>query len=390
MLINGWTSGGLRHDKDSRVAHQGRRALLVLGMHRSGTSALTGVLGKLGVDLGPDLIAGRSDNPFGFFEHREIVEINDAALSAVASSWDDPFFLPKLPRRVELELVDSLDNLLVRDFSNASTFAIKDPRVCRFPELYLAAIKRLGVIAIPIVAVRSPLEVAQSLSKRNHLDVEHVSWLWLRHTINAVTAAEMKVDNLLFYDRLIGAPETELLRLARLAGLGSDAIARHAASVRNFVSPDLRHHSEPTGQQAPPIIHNAQGAAERLFHGLRNANSDSDVAKATEMASSWLRTHTDLLVRARHDRRMILHQAETAKAVFAPKFEAYPFQYLLLRVRIKAGNVIAGKTSSSNFMKFHLRWLNREIVRATALMRDPNRVTRAVSRIQTMMFAFPR
>ena len=63
--------------------------IVVLGMHRSGTSALTGMLHSLGIHLGPeeDLKSPQKDNPQGFWENNTLVEFNDRLLNRANSSW---------------------------------------------------------------------------------------------------------------------------------------------------------------------------------------------------------------------------------------------------------------------------------------------------------------
>ena len=56
-------------------------AVLVLGMHRSGTSAVTRVLNLLGAELGDDLMPAGSDNPGGFWEYRGVVELHERLLA---------------------------------------------------------------------------------------------------------------------------------------------------------------------------------------------------------------------------------------------------------------------------------------------------------------------
>ena len=66
------------------------RALVVVGMHRSGTSAVTRLLNLLGTDLPRDLMPPlEGDNALGFWEGREISEAHDALLEAAGSSWHD-------------------------------------------------------------------------------------------------------------------------------------------------------------------------------------------------------------------------------------------------------------------------------------------------------------
>ena len=70
------------------------RALLVLGMHRSGTSVAAGALRLAGVDLGTDLMAPAPDNPKGFWEHSGVVAIHEQLLAALGRAWNDPRPLP--------------------------------------------------------------------------------------------------------------------------------------------------------------------------------------------------------------------------------------------------------------------------------------------------------
>ena len=65
-----------------------RKAVLVLGMHRSGTSALTRILNLLGVDLGSKLMPASPENEAGYWEHAEIVRIHDELLGELGTSWD--------------------------------------------------------------------------------------------------------------------------------------------------------------------------------------------------------------------------------------------------------------------------------------------------------------
>ena len=71
-----------------------RHIVLIAGMHRSGTSALTRLINLFGAGLASDLLPAKSDNVKGFWESRRIVDIHDAFLHAVGSAWDDVAPLP--------------------------------------------------------------------------------------------------------------------------------------------------------------------------------------------------------------------------------------------------------------------------------------------------------
>ena len=63
-------------------------------MHRSGTSALSGILQLLGFDLGRDLMGPNEFNPSGYWENQQVVRLNERVLSHLGTSWSDVFMLP--------------------------------------------------------------------------------------------------------------------------------------------------------------------------------------------------------------------------------------------------------------------------------------------------------
>lgn len=71
-----------------------RRAIIVLGMHRGGTSALTGALGMLGMRLPDSLMPPTTDNPKGYFESVQIYAIHERLLAAAGTSWSGIEGLP--------------------------------------------------------------------------------------------------------------------------------------------------------------------------------------------------------------------------------------------------------------------------------------------------------
>ena len=65
-----------------------KTAVFVLGMDRSGTSALTGILNILGIPIGDNPLPPAADNPKGFFEQKDILQINEEIFSSMGkSSW---------------------------------------------------------------------------------------------------------------------------------------------------------------------------------------------------------------------------------------------------------------------------------------------------------------
>src|SRR5262245_56400184 len=163
-----------------------RRAVFVVGMQRSGTSALTGVLQLLGVELGGKLMPARAGvNDKGFFEHEEIFRVHDALLEAFGSSWDDFAPLPdgwwKDERAREFRL--QLEEIVARDFSGAAIWGLKDPRLCKTLPLWRELLAARGVELCPVLIGRAPAEVVESLRKIRGFDPAKSRALWLRHVL---------------------------------------------------------------------------------------------------------------------------------------------------------------------------------------------------------------
>src|SRR5687768_12825922 len=101
-----------------------RTAILVLGMHRSGTSALTGTLACLGVALSRQLIGAGTSNPKGYWEAVEIKGVMESLLAAAGSSWNDwrPLDLSKAPAGAVAQARAVLLAHLEREFADCSIF----------------------------------------------------------------------------------------------------------------------------------------------------------------------------------------------------------------------------------------------------------------------------
>ena len=121
--------------------------LVILGMHRSGTSMLSRVCNLLGAELGPDIMPPGPDNPSGFWEHRGIVELNDRLLADLGLAWDDPLPLPEgwQSRPETRHTQERLREVLRHDFGNAPLPAVKDPRICRLVPLWQEKSRLKGV-----------------------------------------------------------------------------------------------------------------------------------------------------------------------------------------------------------------------------------------------------
>lgn len=221
-----------------------RQALLVLGMHRSGTSVLTRTINLHGVPLGSELPDAAFDNPAGFWENQHVVRFHERLLQELDSSWDDPRELREgwFEEPGIAPFLDELVTLIASEFGDAAIWAVKDPRSCRLLPLWLAALGRLNVEAKLIFAIRSPDEVVGSLMQRNRLPAGSASLMWLRHLLEPMQASHGVRRCVVDYTEILQDWRGCMARIARDLDItwpvsSSDCAREVDAHVRD----DLRH-----------------------------------------------------------------------------------------------------------------------------------------------------
>src|SRR5258706_1307568 len=153
---------------DERRPMSEQTAYLVLGMHRSGTSAVTQLLALAGANLPHNVMSGDEHNAKGYFEPWQIAMFNDERLRAAGAAWDDVFAFPfrPLPTRIERGWITRAEALFGEEFGDASFPLLKDPRITVLMPLWRTGLGDLDVAARCVVPVRHPLAAPGSLSRR--------------------------------------------------------------------------------------------------------------------------------------------------------------------------------------------------------------------------------
>jgi GT2 family glycosyltransferase len=221
-------------------------ALLILGMHRSGTSALARVVNLLGAQLGSRLLEPQTGvNAQGFWEHADVVSGHEALLGDLDSAWYDVRPLPvnwedgAAAQRLE----EHLARLLESDFSAHPLIAVKDPRLCRFVASWKRVLQRAGRRAKFVLILRDPEEVVRSLHRRDGLDQSTVRMMWLVYVLEAERATRDDPRSIVFYDELLTDWETTVDRIAGELDLRWPISTESArAQVEQELRSDLRHH----------------------------------------------------------------------------------------------------------------------------------------------------
>ena len=236
------------------AAAQPRRVVVVLGMHRSGTSAVAGCLHRLGIDFGPRLMPATPDNPRGYYEHIDLVNLHDRLLLALGRSWDDTFPFPAPGWEDEAGIsrfrAEALE-LLRRDFAEADCpWGFKDPRLCRLISWWEPLWRAINSRPLFVLLRRSPAEVAASLKRREGFSAAKCHLLWLQHTLEAERGTRGRERVLIDFGTFIGdwrrtvGPIVEALRLPAPAALPDESPARE------FVDPAVLRSQVESGASA--------------------------------------------------------------------------------------------------------------------------------------------
>lgn len=283
-------------------------------MHRGGTSAVAGMLHRLGVDFGPRLMPANADNPAGYYEHNDVVNLHDRFLGRLGAAWDDPFppaydagVWPGLAPAPGLPTYrEELLAILRRDFSGADgrppapVWGLKDPRLCLLLPWWAPIWAELDSEPCFLIVLRSPEAVAASLGRRDGFSTAKSGLLWLQHVLRAERGTRGARRCFVDYDCFLADWRSTLERVGQTFGL---SWPRPPASLSPgdaaFLDPALRHHGParsevggawsaklpwleaaraaffPVGPDEPPaldLIYEEMGRAGTVFNALADSS----------------------------------------------------------------------------------------------------------------------
>ena len=232
---------GLASDDTTKVA------ILVVGMHRSGTSMLTRVLSLVGCDLPKTLMkAVPNNNQAGFWESQPIADLNDDILASAGSAWDDwrAFDSGWYASPVADEFRERAQALLHEEFGNSRLFVLKDPRICRLLPFWNEVVRDFGARRFVVSPIRNPLDVAMSLEARDgpHDSIGHL--LWLRNVLDAEICSRNLTRSYLRYETLLSEAHNVIDMLGRSLGVSWPRRVSVDAQMEidEFISPEFHHY----------------------------------------------------------------------------------------------------------------------------------------------------
>jgi GT2 family glycosyltransferase len=221
------------------------RCLMVLGMHRSGTSALTRLLNLHGAAIGGEVVPADEANIAGYWENRRFTQLNKDILKALGSTWHDVRPLP--PRWQTADAVrkhqDQIEKEIEHKFNRLPLWVLKDPRTCRLMPLWLGVFEKFSIETNFLLIGRHPYEVAASIERRNGLPREKCLLLWLIHLLEAEAKTREKKRVLLTYDEML---DGWVAAVARIEDGLDFCFPKRPGEVEHevdqFLSAGLRHH----------------------------------------------------------------------------------------------------------------------------------------------------
>lgn len=219
--------------------------VIVLGMHRSGTSGLANALQNLGLFLGqPDeLLFATDQNAEGHFELTKLLYLNEQLLWHLGQAYNRVRPLPagwETYPRIEGFMAEAL-SILEASFAGQKLWGWKEPRTSLFVPLYLRALARTDAKLHFVLGVRNPVDVMASLAKREGYEPLHSLGLWLRYTLASLHDTIGQRRALVLYEDLLCDPKACLnSTVALVEGWRPTDEQWHAAV--GAVRPALSHH----------------------------------------------------------------------------------------------------------------------------------------------------
>jgi len=249
-----------------------RIAVVVLGMHRSGTSALTRALSLAGYALPLRLLPAAKDNADGYWEPSAMVALNDRLLAALGQDWTGvaPLSLSELDGDTLASMRAKAADVLRHDYGDAEHFIVKDPRLARTMPFWEPVFRAVGAKPHFVYLVRNPLEVAHSLARRDDLEQTQSLLLWVGNALAALNATKHSPVAFVDFDRLLAQPSASVDDVFRR--LGSPRLPETAkAAINAAIKLTLRHHCLP--HAALTLAGHATAAAQSLYSLLHEAST---------------------------------------------------------------------------------------------------------------------
>lgn len=258
------------------------RAVIVLGVHRSGTSALAGALTALGFHPGDKLLpAVAGVNNSGFFEDQRVVDLNDRLLTSLGRDWNWPGPLPSGWQTAPAvrALQGDIDGYIEQQ-STHKHWLLKDPRLCQLLPVWLEAFKRQSIRPHILLSYRQATEVSHSLQSRDTMSAASAEALWAHHLLTSEALSRGQKRMLVRYSALVENSAATLADV--IQWLEIKPTNDQLTAAQTFVSKGQRH--QKANELGVPTLPLAS-AVDEVFSALPTTSptTSEDVLSAPSM-----------------------------------------------------------------------------------------------------------
>jgi len=243
-------------------------AILVLGMPRSGTSAVTRVLNLRGAALSGNLLPAAKPNPKGFFESADALAIHERLLDSLGRTWFDISEMPEgwLERPEAYRAQEELTELVRREYSDKMLWVIKEPRMCRIVPLWLRVLESLNISPRVLLVTRHPDEVVSSVARmvgENEWGPKNTEILWLEYFFESERTTRGIPRAIITYDQLLDDWQTSIERVANeLQVEWPVSVAQAKLEIDTYLGAENRHHDHSLTSE---VVAGEKSLAERVY-----------------------------------------------------------------------------------------------------------------------------
>jgi hypothetical protein len=227
---------------------------------------------RLGGTAPLNLMSPTEDNPKGYWESTLLMTLNNEILAAGGSHWQDwrQFDPISIDAAAAFALKERARSALAGEFGDARLSVIKDPRMCRLMPFWSSVFREANWSVRPVLQLRSPLEVALSLNRRDGIPLGLGCFIWLRHVLDAEAGTRGMRRAVVDWNDFLSGPRRTLERVGEQLGViwprWSDGTL---AEIDDFVSADLRHHrATDSDLQVHPAVNDLVRQAYAAIHEL--------------------------------------------------------------------------------------------------------------------------
>lgn len=258
-----------------------RPGFVVLGMHRSGTSMLSGLLVHgCGYNVGGPLIGANFDNEKGFFERVDVVLQNDEFMKSQKIWWSSgvkSYDGDKAYEGMKNGNIPFKEGTKALSFLNDPInvpWLQKDPRMCICLKTWLKLLSHEPAI---VFTYRHPLEVALSLKTRErNFPLQHGLRLWVIYNMQAIQNSKGLCIVYSSNDAVLASPLEEVQRisteLTSKCGVPEGPSKITQEEVDKFIDPNMQHGKKKIGEDKRTL---------EEVDGCAIPEYDSDLAEGT-------------------------------------------------------------------------------------------------------------